>query len=102
MPLCASAAFEVPVLICRLGVNACPSALNAPQNWASVLGRPSVSPPPVPVSLRASYQATARFPVLGSSEILGRNWLLVVASSLTRTGVLQLEPWLSEYRTSTS
>ena len=60
----------------------------------------SVSPgPPVPRSLRQSYQTTARLPVVGSSEIFGRNWLLAVLSSFTRTAPLQVAPPSSECRT---
>src|SRR5258708_18863781 len=50
---------------------------------------------------RQSYQTTARLPVVGSSEIFGRNWLLAVLSSLTRTGALQVVPLSSEDRKST-
>src|SRR6266536_650718 len=98
MPLPESCEFEVPALIWKLGVkDAPPSVLKAPQNWASSLGMPSVSPaPPVPRSARESYQTTDRFPVVWSREIFGRNWLLVVASSLTRTPLLQVAPLLSE------
>src|SRR5437867_11103642 len=100
MPFCASCEFDVPALIWVLLVNVCPSLLNAPQNWASSFGTPSVSPgPPVPRSLRESYHTTARFPLVGSSEIFGRNWLFVVLSSFTRTGPLHVEPLSSEKRT---
>src|ERR671923_3109178 len=100
MWFCASCEFDVPALIWRFGENVCPSLEKAPQNWASSFGTPSVSPgPPVPRSARESYQTTAILPVVGSSEIFGRNWLFVVASSLTRTGGLQVEPVVSEYRT---
>src|SRR5438552_18382050 len=103
MPLCASCEFDVPALIWRLLVNVCPSLLNAPQNCASSFGTPSVSPaPPVPRSLRESYQTTAIRPLVGSSESFGRNWLFLVASSLTRTGALQVLPESSEKRTETS
>src|SRR4051812_23222463 len=47
---------------------------------------------PAPRSLRLSYQTTARLPVVGSSEIFGRNWLLAVVSSFTRTAALQVAP----------
>src|ERR671931_593646 len=92
------AGFEVPALIWMLGANETPpSVLNEPQNWASSFGRPSVSPgPPAPRSLRASYQTTAMSPVVGSSAILGRNWLFAVASSFTRLGALQVAPLSSE------
>src|SRR4051794_10242241 len=98
MPLCASAAFDVPALMRMLGENVSPpSVLNDPQYCASSFGTPSVSPlPPVPRSLRASYHVAARLPDVGSSESFGRNWLLVVASSLTRTGALHVAPWSSE------
>src|SRR3989442_925910 len=100
MPLWASCEFDVPALIWMLLANVCPSLLNAPQNWASSFGTPSVSPaPPVPRSLRASYQTTAMSPVVGSSEIFGRNWLFVVVSSLTRTGALHVAPASTEQRT---
>src|SRR6266498_3028391 len=91
---------EVPALICRLGVKLVPPlVLNAPQNWASSLAIPSVSPgPPAPRSLRLSYQTAASLPVVGSSEIFGRNWLLTVWSSLTRTAGLHVAPLLSEWR----
>src|SRR5919204_6721967 len=92
-----SCEFDVPALIWRFGVNVWPSLENAPQNWASSFGTPSVSPgPPAPRSLRESYQTTAILPVVGSSEIFGRNWLFVVASSFTRTGALQVAPPSSE------
>src|SRR5258708_4452333 len=86
------------------GVNVCPpSVLNAPQNWASSFGMPLVSPgPPRPRSFRESYHTTARFPVVGSSEIFGRNWLFVVLSSFTRTGALHVAPSSSEKRTKMS
>src|SRR5947207_13944912 len=97
MPLCASWEFEVPVLIWMLLENVCPSLLNAPQNWASSFGTPSVSPAqPLPRSLRASYQTTAMCAVVGSSEIFGRNWLFAVLSSFTRTGALHVAPPSSE------
>jgi len=71
-----------------------------PQNWASSFRMPSASPgPPVPKSLRESYQTTARLPVVGSREIFGRNWLLAVLSSFTRTAALQVAPLSSECRT---
>src|ERR1041385_2434045 len=98
MPLPESCEFDVPALICRFGVkDTPPSVLKEPQNWASSFGTPSVSPaPPVPRSARESYQTTANLPVVWSSEIFGRNWLLVVASSLTRTPLLQVAPPSSE------
>src|SRR6266545_982371 len=100
MPLPESWELEVPALIRMLGVKlAPPVVLNAPQNWASSFGIPSVSPgPPVPASLRASYQTAATLPVVGSSEIFGRNWLLAVWSSFSRTAALQLAPPSSECR----
>src|SRR5512142_848378 len=90
--------FDVPALIWKLGVkDKPPSVLKAPQNCASSLGIPLVSPgPPVPRSARESYQTTARLPVVWSSEILGRNWLLCVLSSLTRTPALHVAPSSSE------
>src|SRR5438477_12939269 len=90
--------FDVPALIWIFGVKDLPpSVLKAPQTCASSLGMPSVSPaPPAPRSLRASYQLTARLPLVGSREILGRNWLLVVLSSFTRTPALQVAPLSSE------
>src|SRR5512140_798512 len=98
MPLWASAELDVPALIWMLGLKLSPpSVLNEPHSCASVLGRPSVSPvPPVPRSLRASYQVTARLPVVGSSDIFGMNWLLTVLSSFTRTPPLQVAPLSSE------
>src|SRR5258708_40017033 len=92
---------EVPALIGMLRVKlAAPLVLNAPQNWASSFGMPSVSPgPPVPRSLRQSYQTTAMSPVVGSSEIFGRNWLLVGVLSFTRTAVLHRAPPSSQRRT---
>src|ERR671936_1184754 len=90
--------FDVPALIWRFGVKVCPSLEKAPQNCASSFGTPSVSPaPPVPKSARESYQTTAILPVVGSSEIFGRNWLLDVASSFTRTAALQVAPPSSEW-----
>ena len=50
-----SCEFDVPALIWMFEVNVCPSPLNAPQNWASSFGSPSVSPaPPVPESFRVA------------------------------------------------
>src|SRR6266487_2884419 len=96
-----SCEFDVPALIWILAVKVWPPlVLNAPQNWASSFGTPSVSPePPLPRSLRESYHTTARFPLVGSSEIFGRNWLFLVWSSFTRTGLLHVAPSLSEKRT---
>src|SRR6266516_2471426 len=96
-----SCEFDVPVLIWRFEENVSPpSELNAPQNWASSFGTPSVSPgPPFSRSFRASYHTTAILPVVGSREILGRNWLFDVWSSFTRTPGLHVTPWSSEYRT---
>src|SRR5438876_10560062 len=92
---------DVPALIWMFLVNVSPpSVLNAPQNWASSFGTPSVSPGlPVPRSLRESYHTTARFPLVGSSEIFGRNRLFFVLSSYTRTGLLHVAPSSSEKRT---
>src|SRR5437870_5176795 len=100
MPFPESGAFEVPALIRRLELALTPpSTLNAPHNWASVSATPSVSPgPPVPRSCRLSYHDIARYPVVSSSESLGRNWLLVVASSFTRRPALQVAPPSSECR----
>src|SRR5260370_14235986 len=99
-----SCEFDVPALIWMFGVNVCPpSVLNHPQNWASSFGPPLVSPgPPAPRSFRESYHTTARFPVVGSSEIFGRNWLFVVLSSFTRSGALHVAPSSSEKRTKMS
>src|SRR5437867_9380412 len=96
-----SCEFDVPVLIWKFGVKETPpSALNAPQNCASSFGMPSVSPgPPAPRSARESYHTTARLPVVGSREIFGRNWLLLVPSSFTRTAALHVAPPSSEWRT---
>src|SRR6266487_2633695 len=101
IPLPESWELEVPPLIWMLGVKlAAPLVLNAPQNWASSFGMPLVSPgPPAPRSLRLSYQTTAMLPVVGSSEIFGRNWLLAVVSAFTRTAALQVAPLSSECRT---
>src|SRR2546421_6694904 len=98
MPLCASAEFDVPALTCRFENVLPPSLLNPAQYRASSFGTPSVSPgPPVPRSALESYHDTARFPVVGSSEIFGRNWLLLVESWLTRTGALHVAPVSSEW-----
>src|SRR5438046_191118 len=96
-----SCEFDVPVLILMFVVNVCPPfVMHAPQTWASSFGTPSVSPePPEPRSFRESYQTTASFPLVGSSEIFGRNWLFVVWSSFTRTGPLHVAPASSEKRT---
>src|SRR6266849_3963269 len=104
MPLPESCEFDVPALIWMFVVNVRPpSVLNAPQNWASSLGMPSVSPdPPMPRSFRQSYHTKARFPVVGSSEIFDRNWLFFVWSSFTRTGLLHVAPSSSEKRTKMS
>src|SRR5260370_8080833 len=89
-----SCEFDVPALIWMFALNVCPpSLLNAPQNWASSFGTPLVSPgPPVPRSFRESYHTTARFPVVGSSEIFGRNWLFVVRASFPRPPLPHLAP----------
>src|SRR5262249_11165865 len=50
-------------------------------------------------SLRASYQLTARLPVVWSTAAAGRNWLGVPVSSLARTALPQLVPPLVEVRT---
>src|SRR5690349_10098594 len=91
-------AFDVPALMRLFGVNDAPaSVLKAPQNCASSFGMPSVSPgPPDPRSIRESYHATASCPVVGSSDIFGKNWLLVVVSSLTLTPALHVAPMSSE------
>src|SRR6266487_3209969 len=95
-----SCEFDVPALIWKFGNVSPPFVLNAPQNWASSFGTPSVSPgPPVPRSFRESYHTTASFPLFGSSEIFGRNWLFFVWSLFTRTGLLHVAPLLSEKRT---
>src|SRR5712692_1699797 len=80
------AAFDVPALIWKLAENVVPSSLVAHQNCAVVLV----------AELRASCQVTAILPVVWSSAIRCRNWLLVPASSLTRTGELHEVPLLSE------
>src|SRR5258708_19777638 len=102
MPFLAWGDLEVPAAILVFWVNVCPpSVLNAPQKDASSFATPSVSPgPPVPRSARASYHTTARLPLVGSSAILGKNWLLVVLSSLPRTGPLPVLPASSHYCTS--
>src|SRR6266849_688675 len=71
MPLPESCEFDVPALIWILALNVSPpSVLNAPQNCASSLGMPSVSPgPPNPRSFLQSYHTTAISPVVGSREI---------------------------------
>src|SRR5512135_3178566 len=90
--------FDVPALTWMFGVKDTPPLmLKAPQNCASSLGMPSVSPaPPAPRSFRVSYHTTARLPVVWSRAIFGRNWLLVVGSSFTRTPALQVAPLSSE------
>src|SRR2546423_13404730 len=103
MPLWASAEFEVPALTRRFENVAPPSVENPAQYRASSFGRPSVSPaPPVPRSARESYHDATRFPVVGSSEIFGRNWLFDPTSWFTRTGELHVAPSSSEWRTYTS
>ena len=91
--------FDVPALIWKLGRKLTPpSMLIAAKNCASSFGVPSLSPaPPAPRSFRASCQETAMYPVVGSTAMRGRNWLLV-RTSLTRTGVLQCRPSSSENR----
>ena len=87
----------MPALIWRLGVKLVPSLEKAPQNCASSFETPFVSPvPPVPRSLRESYQTTAIWPLVGSIAILGMNWLFVPVSSFTRTGALHVVPESSE------
>ena len=78
---------DVPALIWKLGPKlAPPSELIAPQTWAVLLAG----------ELRASYQVTARLPVLWSTARAGLNWLFVPGSSLTRTRGLQVAPSSSE------
>src|SRR5712692_7642383 len=98
MRLTESAALDVPSLIWILPPHHTPPlVLKAPQNCASSLAILSVSPePPAPRSRREWYQTAPRLPVVGSSEILGRNWLFTVESSLTRTPRLQVTPPSSE------
>jgi hypothetical protein len=72
------------------GVNeAPPSVLNEPQSCAS-FGTRRWRRSADPRSSHASHQTTARFPVVGLSEILTRNWVLVVVSSLIQPGPLQV------------
>src|SRR5215813_1401173 len=78
-----------------------PSTLTVPHICVSVFGTPSVSPAPLPVSLRASCQLTPTNPVVWSTASHDMNWLLVPLSSLTITGVLQLAPPSSEVITKT-
>src|SRR6202035_2922326 len=83
---------EVPALICALAmkVGEGPAGVAIVQNSCMVL---------LPGELRASCQHTAILPERELLAILGRNWLLVVASSLTRMGgLLQAPPSLSEKR----
>src|SRR5438128_11907398 len=92
---------EIPapiwVLACHV---APPSVLKDPYSTASSFATLFVDPDPgTPVSLRESYQVAPRKPVDWSSAIRGRNWLLVPASSFTRTGELQVAPLSSEWRT---
>src|SRR5512137_2858741 len=90
--------FDVPALICIFGEKVKPTyVLNDPQNCASSFGVPFVSPaPPLPRSARASYHTTARFPVVWSRAIFGKNWLSTPLSSFTRTPALQVVPLSSE------
>src|SRR5689334_12658951 len=104
MPLWASAAFDVPALTWTFGAHVVPaSLLTVTQYWASSFGMPSVSPGPLsPRSLRASWKPTAMYPVVGSSEMCGLNWLFVPASSLTFVEDDHVAPSLSEYFTKMS
>src|SRR5439155_25205130 len=79
-----------------------PSALPAAKTIASVSTCPSVSPAPLPLSSRQSYQETAILPVVWSTARSGQNWLLAPVSSLTRRRWLQVEPLLSEKLTNVS
>src|SRR5665213_482062 len=94
---------EKAVVTGKLGENATPCAVGvptAPQNCGSSLGRASV-PPPVdgsPVSLRASYHVRPPAPLAGSTARRGKNLLLAVESSLTRTAALHVRPSLSLWR----
>src|SRR5579859_3784697 len=83
---------EVPPLICALAMNVgeAPVGVATVQNSCMVL---------LPAELRASCQQTAIFPDRRLLAILGKNWLFVVASSLTRMGgLLHVAPSLSEKR----
>ena len=85
--------FDVPALIWKFAPkDAPPVSLTAPQNCVLLLA----------ASLRASCQVTATFPVVWSRDMLGRNWLLVVASSLTLTRGLHVAPLSVENRTKLS
>ena len=78
-----------PVLILKSG-----RKLNPP----STLAVPHSSTRLLLPLLRQSYQTTPTSPVIASSAILEKNWLLEPASVLTRSGLLQLPPSLSEKR----
>src|SRR6266496_4277398 len=97
-------ACEMPVAICWLACHvAPPSVLNDPNSTASSFATLFVDPEPwTPPSLRESYHVAPRNPVDWSSAIRGRNWLLVVASSFTRTAELHVAPLSSEWRASMS
>src|SRR5262245_12593534 len=101
--LAAAAALVVPLEICTFWVMSSVVVIvlkmpAVPHSCTSVLGMPSVSPGPLPVSLRASYQVIAGKPVVGSTDRAGMNWLEVPPSSLTRAEVLQVAPASAEKR----
>src|SRR6478752_4382398 len=83
---------EVPPLTCTLArkVGVAPVGVAIVQNSCMVL---------LVAELRASCQHTATFPERRLLATLGKNWLLVVASSLTLIGALHAAPLLSEVRT---
>src|SRR3954467_2440947 len=95
-PLPPVAALFQPGWIVKFGCHVTPpSRLIEPQICASSFWMPLVPLGTTPLSLRQSYHAAARAPVVGSTEILPRNWLRVVLSSFTRIGLLQVAPLLS-------
>src|SRR5580704_15952771 len=84
---------DVPALTCALARKAgdAPVGVAMVQNSCIVV---------LVAELRASCQQTAISPERRLLAILGRNWLRVVASSLTRIGgLLQCAPSSSEKRT---
>ena len=55
-----------------------------------------------PGATNASYGTPPTLPVLWSTAMLGKNWLFVPMSSLTRTGAVHVLPASSEKRTKMS
>src|SRR5882672_842260 len=105
MVLLARSALNVPALTWKFLEKVNPLAVGraaTAQSCASSFTVRLVEPDPVPRSFLASYHAKATFPLVGSTAILGRNWLNLVRSVFTLRAELQVPLSSSEKRTRTS